>query len=50
MAVADYVKTEDLEKALKDAEDRLEAMFKKYSREQAARVIVAIQRGTSASL
>ena len=49
MAVAEYVTREDLEKALKDMEDRLEDMFKKYSREQADRVIEAIQRGTSAN-
>ena len=47
MAVADYITAEDLAKALKDMEGRLEDMFKKYSREQADRVIEAIQRGTS---
>lgn len=49
MAVADYVTKEDLQSALKDMEDRLEAMFKTYSQEQADRVIEAIQRGTSAN-
>ena len=49
MAVASYITKDDLDKAMKDMEDRLEAMFKKYSREQANRVIEAMQRGTSAS-
>ena len=49
MAVADYVTKEDLDKALTEMEERLESLFKKYSREQADRVIEAIQRGTSAS-
>ena len=49
MAVTEYITKEDLEKALKDMADRLEAMFKQYSREQANRVIEAIQRGTNAN-
>ena len=56
MAVAEYVTKEDLEDALKSIkaemramEERLETLFKKYSREQADRVISAYQQGTSAN-
>ena len=56
MAVAEYVMKEDLEDALKSIkaemramEKRLETLFKKYSREQADRVISAYQHGTSAN-
>ena len=54
MAVADYVTKDEpdalekrLTKTISDIEERLEAMLKKYSREQADRTIEAIQRGTS---
>ena len=49
MAVAEYVTKEDLAERLKAMEKRLEELFKKYSREQADRVIEAMQRGTSSN-
>jgi hypothetical protein len=49
MAVAEYVTKDDLEEALKPLEVRLreDMATKEYVREQADRVIEAIQRGTS---
>ena len=54
MAVADYVTKDELDalekrltKTISDIQEHLEVMFKKYSREQADRVIEAMQRGTS---
>ena len=49
MAVADYVTREDLEKVLEAMETRIKEACAKHSREQADRVIEAIQRGTSSS-
>jgi hypothetical protein len=47
VVMAEYVTKDDLKLLLDAMEKRLETMFQKYSREQADRVIQAIQRGQS---
>ena len=50
MVTAEYVTKDDLKSLLDAMGKRLETMFQEYSREQADRVIQAIQRGQSPQL